>query len=261
MITEHDFDLRKPELAGPIADLNSIVASLNIDPPIQGEDANNLYGENVFGIRFSGNTALALGVDAISSAFWPTDEAAVAAETARSRDYLLVCANYPDLGRTDALQYFATFRPGTSPWIRDENQDSKLVEVANNAVNIDSSAKLKDRRVDELPPKYRGPVSAYPMNLFWLTQIMDYKMAIIEVNRQMRASLAGSGLKLGRISDAEPRVIDGAPYNRFVIDPANEANAALVNFTKFIRPNTFHVTDDGLILPDNNTVYSGAVSA
>lgn len=254
MVTEHPFDLRKPEFSGPIEELNELVAGLKIERPLQAEDANDLYGANVFGIRFSGNTALAIGVDAVSNAFWPTDLEATAQETAQSRDYLLVCANYPDIGRTNALQYFATFKPSTSPWIKDEDEVSELGKVANYAVNIDSSVKLKDKSYDELPPRYLGPVSAYPMNLFWLTQIMDYKMAIIEINSQMRASLATSGLELGEIAEAIPRIIDGTSYERFVIDPSTGSNGTLVDYIRDVPPTTFHLRDDGLVIPDDNTV-------
>jgi hypothetical protein len=255
MVTNRDFDLSKPELAGPIEELNRIVASLGIEPPAQDRTANAVYGQNVFGIRFSGATCLAIGVDAVSAAFWPTDTEAISLATRSSRDYLLVCANYPDLSRTDALQYFTTFKPGASPWIQDEEEGSDLREIAGRAVNIDSSAKLKDtKRGSDLPPNYNGPENAYAMNLFWLTQIMGYTKAIVEVNRVMKMSLGKSGLELEEIFGAEPRLIDGDAYSRFVINPSSGANSPLVDAVKQIPPNTFHLTDDGLLIQDHNLV-------
>lgn len=261
MVTNHDFDLRRPELAAPIAELNEMVASLKIEPPVQNDDGNKVYGQNVFGIRFSGNTELALGVDAVSGAFWPTDVEAVSRATASCRDYLLVCANYPDLDVTEALQYFTTFQPGTSPWIPGEKVGTELRTFADTAVNIDSSAKLKNAKYDILPPQYTGPEKAYPMNLFWLTQTMAYKMAIVEVNRVMQRSLRASGLELSSIPGAEPREIGDEKYKRFLIDPSTAQNSFSVNFTRSISPNTFHLTDSGLVVADNNLIVAEPVEA
>lgn len=246
MVTDERLDLTKPEIAEPIAQLNLAVADLAISQPTQGEQANQTYGDNVFGIRFSGNAGLGRCVDAVSMAFWPEDEEAVDPDRASDRDYLLVCANYPKINRTEALQFFTTFKPGTAPWIEGD-PNSPLNKMAKLAVNIDSSAKLRDV---ELPPRYIAPVSAYLMNLYWLTQTMDYPAAILEINKPMHDSLDNWGVELGTIEGAEPREIGGKLYSRFIIDPSTSRNSALVEAVKAALPTTYHIDDSGLVRPD-----------
>lgn len=246
MVTDEKLDLTRPEIAKPISDLNQAVAELDIEQPKQDELTNQTYGENVFGIRFSGLAELGKYVDAVSRAFWPEDEDAVDPDRATDRDYLLVCANYPDSERTDSLQFFTTFRPGSAPWIEGDPSEP-LNKLARDAVNIDSSAKLRNT---DYPPQYVAPVSAYLMNLYWLTQTMDYPAAILEINHPMHQSLNEWGVELGTIDGAEPREIGGKFYSRFVIDPSTARNSALVGVVKAVEPTTYHLTDSGLIVPD-----------
>lgn len=247
MVTDEKLDLKRPDLAAPIAELNQAVASLGIKQPMQDELANQTYGENVFGIRFNGIAELGRYVDAVSKAFWPQDLAAVDPASATDRDYLLVCANYPEADRTDALQFFTTFRPGTATWIYEEPSDTALREVANVAVNIDSSAKLRNHGH---PPGYNDPASAYLMNLYWLTQTMEYPEAILEINKPMHDSLDKWGVELAPIEGAEPRDIGGKFYSRFIIDPTTVRNSGLVEIVKLAVPTTYNLTNSGAIKSD-----------
>lgn len=248
MISDKDFNLEEYPLKGAIDSLNGELAALGIEPGESLDETSNTYGCGVFGIRFGGNTRLGALMDGVSRVLWPEDKPAVAPHTAEDRKHLVVAANYPD-GVTKALQFFTTINPGKAAWIQEEQ--GELKRVADKAVNIDSSARLIDKK--GFPPGYGGPVSAYLMNLYWLVVMEQYPMAILEVNEKMKHSLTGNwGIELGQIVGAEPRTIGGKSYERFIIDPSSESNAPIVDIVRQTPPVTFRLTDSGLAVTDDN---------
>ena len=257
MVTDKSFDLNSYPLKGAVNNLNEELAALGITPSQSGEDQAMLYGLGVYGVRFSGNTRLGALIDAVARTMWPDDAPAVDPHTANSRDHLLVCANYPG-ERTEALHFFTTFKPGQSPWINDE--EGELKRVAIEAVNIDSSAKLKEdddldapEEMKKIPPFYSPPVSAYLMNLYWLVAMEDNSLAVIEVNEAMKGSLTRWGIDLGSIDGAEPRKIGNVEYERLTIDPSSPRNQLVVDSVKSCPPATFRLSESGLAVPDSNT--------
>lgn len=249
MVTDKTFNVEKEPLKGAIAGLNSELAALQIEPSDPAPGSEDLYGEGVFGLRFSGLSRLGALLDNVSRVMWPEDPEAVLPTSADNREHLIVCANFPD-GSTEALQFFTTFRPGKAPWITEEADE--LRAMGEIAVNIDSSAKLK-KDPSRIPDKYQAPVSAYLLNLHWLTITNRYEAAIIEVNEHMKNSLGRWGVELTDIEGARPRLIGGEPYERLVIDPSTPINRGLVELVRECPPITFQLDEKGSPVVDKVT--------
>lgn len=249
MITDKTFDVEKEPLRGAVAGLNSELAALQIEPTEPAPGSEDLYGEGVFGLRFSGLSRLGALLDNVSRVMWPEDPEAVLPSTADDREHLIVCANFPD-GSTEALQFFTTFKPGKAPWIAGET--GALRRMGELAVNIDSSVKLKDDE-KRIPPRYQAPVSAYLLNLAWLTNISGYEAAIMEVNGYMQKSLGEWGVDLTAIEGAQPRLIGNKSYERLVIDPSTPTNHGLVELVRAYPPITFQLDEKGSPVVDKVT--------